>query len=153
MCRTVAPSVQAEFSWPNSGYSGYSKRVWFWWRKAWDFLGRKFGHPPGDMVHIPHYLQGLGYIQTVVGLGISEASTVSTRWFCWWPFLGWLKRDLNSKVVSDSNDRGWKVTLNKLSDLESLGILGAKPLTTSAKKKLHSKYRRVATFTQDFKWR
>ena len=38
------------------------------------------------------------------------------------------------RLLVTSNDRGWKVTLNKLSDLESLGILGAKPLTTSAKK-------------------
>ena len=40
---------------------------------------------PVDMVNICGYLRGILYIQTVVGLGISEASTSNHQWVIWIP--------------------------------------------------------------------
>ena len=48
--------------------------------KKWGYLPCKWWDnwciKPVDMISLSHYLQGLGYFQTVVGNGISEPSTV-----------------------------------------------------------------------------
>ena len=50
---------------------------------------------PVDMVKYPHYLQGPSTIQTVVGLGISEPSTVFSlgkSGIDWMPLAPWSRR-------------------------------------------------------------